>query len=134
MTRLMCFAFLTMLGQITFAQTQGPVYDAKVIVGTWVGDWSTNRPGGRFEFEITAFDGVNLIGRVNSEAQACTIGWTALSGKLVGDEIHGTYTIGRPCSQVRVVFPFPKANVIEGQWTSEYPGHGTFRLARKDAQ
>jgi hypothetical protein len=131
--RLMCFAFLTLIGQITFAQTQSSVYDANAIVGTWVGDWSSNRPGGRFEFEITAFDGVNLIGQVNSEAQACTIGWTALSGKLIGDEIHGTYTIGRPCSRVQVVFPFPKANVIEGRWTSEYPGYGTFRLTRKSA-
>jgi hypothetical protein len=129
----MCIALLTLIGQITFAQTQGTVYDAKAIVGTWVGDWSSNRPGGRFEFEITGFDGVNLIGRVNSEAQACTIGWTALSGKLVGDEIHGTYTIGRPCNQVQVVFLFPKANVIEGTWTSEYPGYGTFRLARESA-
>jgi hypothetical protein len=131
--RLVCFAVLALVGQLALAQTQGATHDAKNLIGTWVGDWSSSRSGGRFEFEITAFDGESMTGRVNSEAQACTIGWTALSGRLVADEIHGTYTIGRPCSRVQVVFPFPKGNVIEGTWKSEYPGYGTFRLVRKDA-
>ena len=132
MIRLACFAILALVGQATIAQTQGAAYDAKNIIGTWVGDWTSSRSGGRFEFEIAAFDGATLTGRVNSEAQACTVGWTALSGALVGDEIHGTYTIGRPCSRVQVVFPFPKEKMIEGRWTSE-AGYGTFRLLRKDA-
>ena len=132
MKRLLCFAILALAGQVALAQTQSAAYAAKSIIGTWIGDWSSSRSGGRFEFEITAFDGESLTGRVSSEAQACTVGWTALSGRLVGDEIQGTYTIGRPCSRVQVVFPFPKGNVIEGRWTSEYPGRGTFRLVRRD--
>ena len=132
MKRLVCLAFLALVGQVALAQTQDAAVDAKNIIGTWIGDWSSYRSGGRFEFAIAAFDGENLTGRVNSEAQACTVGWTALSGALVGDEIHGTYTIGRPCSRVQVVFPFPKEKMIEGRWTSE-AGYGTFRLLRKDA-
>src|SRR5512141_2853605 len=99
MIRLVCFAILALVGQVTLAQTQGATYDAKNIIGTWVGDWASSRSGGRFEFEISAFDGASLTGLVNSEAQACTVGWTALSGGLVGDEIHATYTIGKPCSR-----------------------------------
>jgi hypothetical protein len=130
--RIICIAVLAIVGQLAFAQTQGDAADAKDIIGNWVGDWSSSRSGGRFEFEIGAFDGDSLTGRVNSEAQACTVGWTDLSGKRMGEEIHGTYTIGKPCSRVQVVFPFPKGNVIEGRWTSE-AGYGTFRLARKNA-
>ena len=132
MKKIVCLAFLALAGQVALAQTQGDAADAKNIIGTWVGDWSSSRSGGRFEFEITAFDGESLTGRVNSEAQACTVGWTVLSGKMIGEEIQGTYTIGKPCSRVQVVFPFPKGNAIEGRWTSE-AGYGTFRLARKNA-
>ena len=132
MIRLVCLAILALVVEVTLAQTQGAAYDAKSIIGTWVGDWSSSRSGGRFEFEIVAFDGASLTGRVNSEAQACTVGWTTLSGELVGDEIHGTYTIGRPCSRVHVVFALPKGNRIEGRWTSE-AGYGAFHLVRNDA-
>lgn len=131
MRTLLCVVLLAMAGEIAFVQ--GAKADAEVnnIIGTWVGEWSSSRSGGRFEFEISSFDGQRMTGRVNSEAQACTVGWTALSGKVVGDEIHGTYTIGAPCSRVEVVFPVPKSKVIEGKWTSEYPGYGTFRLTKQ---
>jgi hypothetical protein len=132
-TKFMCFAFLALVGQVAIAQAQGAAVDARKIIGTWVGEWSSNRSSGRLEFEIAALDDASLTGRVNSQAYACNVGWTALSGKLINDEIHGTYTIGRPCSRVQVVFPFPKGNLIEGRWTSESPSYGTFRLTKKDS-
>ena len=131
MARLACFILLVLAGKIAFAQGQALTAEGNNVIGTWVGEWSSSRSGGRLEFEINAFDGERMTGRVNSEAQACTVGWTALSGKVVGDEIHGTYTIGRPCSRVEVVFPVPRGAVIEGKWTSEYPGHGPFRLTKR---
>ena len=131
MTRLICFILLAVAAEIAMAQGQGSTADSN-IVGTWVGEWSSFRSGGRFEFDIGSFDGERIAGRVNSDAQACTVGWTVLSGKVVGNEIHGTYTIGRPCSRVDVVFPVPKGNVIQGKWTSEYPGYGTFRLTKQE--
>lgn len=132
MKRLVCVILLVLAAPIAFAQGQRPNVDANVIIGTWVGDWSSFRSGGRLEFEIGSFDGERVTGRVNSQANECTVGWTALSGKLVGEEVHGTYTIGRPCSLVQVVFPIPRGNVIEGKWTSEFPGYGTFRLTKKE--
>jgi hypothetical protein len=133
-TRLVCFIMLALAGEIAFAQGQGFTADGNNIIGTWVGEWSSSRSGGRLECEIGSFDGERMTGKVNSEAHACTVGWTALSDKVVGDEIHGTYTIGGPCSRVGVVFPIPTGNVIEGKWTSEYPGYGTFRLTKQVAR
>ena len=134
MRTLLCAVLLAIAGGVAFAQGAKSDADAQNIIGTWIGDWSSFRSGGRFEFEISSFDGQRMTGRVNSEAQACTVGWTALSGKVVGDEIRGTYTIGPPCSRVDVVFPLPKGNVIEGKWTSEYPGYGTFRLTKQESK
>ena len=131
MRTFLCFVLFALGGPITFAQTSKPSPDASNLVGSWIGEWSSVRSGGRFEFDIASFDGERMTGRVNSEAQACTIGWTPLSGKLVGDEIRGTYTIGRPCGRVEIIFPFPRGEVIEGKWTSEYPGNGTFRLVKQ---
>jgi len=127
----LCFVLFALAGQGTFAQAPKPTPDASNLVGQWVGEWSSVRSGGRFEFDIVSLDGERMTGRVNSEAQECTIGWTPLSGKLVGDDIRGTYTIGRPCGRVDIVFPFPRGDVIEGKWNSEYPGYGTFRLMKQ---
>jgi hypothetical protein len=130
MSRLFALLVLVIASEVAFAQA--PEGDtAANIVGTWIGEWSSFRSGGRYEFEITSFDGKRIAGRVNSEAQACTVGWVPLSGTVVGEEIRGTYTIGRPCGKVDVVFPLPKGHLIEGKWTSEYPGYGTFYLKKR---
>lgn len=131
MRSLLFFVLLAIGGEIAFAQAPTMSAGESNIIGSWIGEWSSFRSGGRFEFEITSLDGQRMSGRVNSEAQACTVGWTALSGKVVGDEIRGTYTIGQPCGRVDVVFALPKANIIEGKWTSQYPGYGTFRLTKQ---
>jgi hypothetical protein len=125
--RLVCFAFLALVGQVTPAQTQGAAVDAKNIIGTWVGDWSSYRSGGRLEFEITAFDGASLTGGLTLRHKPATLDGPGFPGRWSATRSMAHNTIGRPCSQVQVVFPFPKGNVIEGSWTSEYPGYGTFR-------
>lgn len=130
MKRFLSFMTVAVICQIAFAEEQTSA-EPNNLVGTWDGQWSSFRGGGRLEFEIVAYDGERMAGRVNSQAQECTVGWTALSGNRVGEQIHGTYTIGRPCAKVQIVFPIPKANVIEGTWTSEYPGSGTLRLTKK---
>jgi hypothetical protein len=131
---LLCGLLLAISGEATFAQGVKADAETHNMIGTWIGQWSSLRSGGRFEFEISFFDGQQMTGRVNSEAQSCTIGWTALSGRVVGDEIRGTYTIGPPCSRVDVVFRIPTVNVIEGKWTSQYPGYGTFRLTKQGSR
>lgn len=114
------------------AQQTAPPPAPDNLTGTWVGRWVSARGyGGAYEFDIQRFDSDRVIGRVNSEAQDCTVGWTALSGSRVGDEIRATYTLGGRCRQVDVVFAIPKGDVIEGRWASQYPGHGTFRLTKK---
>lgn len=127
-----CLLLLMLVGHFAFAQQQVGASQPTSLIGTWIGQWSSTRGRGRLEFQIDSFDGEHMSGRVNSEAQACTIGWTPLSGSRVGDEIHASYTIGPPCKKVEVVFSIPKGNVIEGKWTSEFPGWGTFRLAWQD--
>ena len=107
MIRLVCFAILALVGQVTLAQTQGAAY-AKNIIGTWVGDWSSSRYGGRFEFEIATFDGASLTGRVNSEAQGCTVGWTALSGELVGTSSTAHTQLVDHAAEYGSCFHFPK--------------------------
>ena len=129
----LCLAVFALAGQSAFAQTPKPGHDASNLVGSWIGEWSTVRSGGRLEFDIASFDGERMTGRFNSEARptTCSIGWTPLTGKLVGSEIHGTYTIGPPCGRVDIIFPFPRGDVIEGRWTSEYPGYGPLRLTKQ---
>lgn len=122
---------LAIAAEAALAQAQTPNVNENHLIGSWVGEWLSARSGGRFEFEINTFDGQRMSGRVNSEAQACTVGWVALSGTVVGNDMRGTYTIGRPCNRVDIVFPLPAGNVIEGKWTSQYPGYGTFRLVKQ---
>ena len=126
----LCFLFLALMRVAGAQENVSP--PPNNLVGTWTGRWVSVRGGGAYEFDIQRFDGERLIGRVNSEAQDCTVGWTGLSGKRVGEEIHATYVLGGRCRQVDVVFPIPKGDVIEGRWSSQYPGYGTFRLTKKN--
>ena len=131
MRKVLSVFLLAIAAELAIAQAPTPNVNDNHLIGSWVGEWSSVRSGGRFEFEINSFDGQRMSGRVNSEAQACTVGWTALSSTVVGKEMRGTYTIGRPCGRIDIVFPLPTGDVMEGKWTSQYPGYGTFRLVKQ---
>ena len=134
MWRLACLILLIAACKPNLAHAQDAPVDAKRIEGAWLGEWSSYRGSGRLEFQIDSVSSTGVAGRVNSQAQECTIGWTPLSATIAGEEIRGSYTIGAPCGRVQVTFPLPRGNVIEGKWTSEARGWGTFRLTKQQSR
>jgi len=107
---------------------------ATVVVGSWSGEWYGQTIQGPLEMVIDV-KGNQVYGQVRSRnnAAGCSENeWVKFTGAAKGEEVIVAYRLAGQCGRTELTYSIdPTGNVITGTLTSEWPSHGTIRLARQ---
>jgi len=106
---------------------------AAPFAGTWKGKWVGQTREGPTELVIEA-RGDQVSGQVQSGNQPpeCPDGWRQLAGHVRDGKLVVVYVSPGQCGKVHVIYSInPEANVLTGNWSSDWPSFGTSRLTKQ---
>ena len=98
----------------------------------WAGGWdSGGRPAGSMEMVVNV-KGDKVSGQVRSTGSSgCSREWEKLEGMVEGDKTFAHYDLGGRCGKVDIIYSIDQeGKIMTGSWTSQWPGHGSFRLTK----
>jgi hypothetical protein len=77
--------------------------------------------------------GDKVFGQVKSTGSpGCSLEWEQLEGMAEGNKVLARYNLGGRCGKVDIIYSIDKeGKVMTGSWSSQYPGHGGFRLTKQ---
>ena len=79
--------------------------------------------------------GDRVLGQVRSAGSSgCSVEWVELTGVVKDAKVFADYNLGGRCGKVEITYSVdPDGKILTGSWSSQFPGHGKFRLTKQPA-